>query len=897
MIDLRQNRSHAQLQVLFEDSDHEPQSQGKIDLYLMQAGKERRVVTDGDEDDKSGGSNENNDDSSFNGSVGSQQLTNSRSHKLNTMSFMEYLKGRRHARYQLNGDLPSIPSQSRSGVLSINSLEFDSLPGTASALPQQSLLGSSQSHSLQSHLLSKSALFSDSQYVDPQAAATAMASSAYTTVSLDIVGKNMLGKTIGTSSVGGRKTELPMKNVVLDMAAIAHYSKPMKNPLKQKNDAVNYALRNGFNADLGLVVRPLNLPVDPPVASQSSYHMQEVSMQRSIAPASVASTALAELTRNRKNILISMPGIQDSDQSMAGQSFVSGPNDNDASILSLVAKTPERIAVASGKRSSISGRSQSPILTMSDELINSPKDLEDSFNLELADTADNIELDSRSMRTDVTGDVQENLTSDFAAEESSMIEAVSIKAVHETKFEQPVSPPKLDSAENSRHILGPFPSAYFLSSGNSCHSVTGAAANSRVPGALPTAHVAGFSHHSSWAPADMKPLQRVESSNKLKDTSKGSASSAAATAESPPKQVPQEKAQPDYIITAYPLSTNSRGIFKGLASSSTSSDRESNSWHRADKLSSAAVMIGLQGKQQDRFPNTQSSSSLPNAPINKFSRSSEGSQSIPSLLIRPVTAIPRASAAISLRKDRIIDQDRAAATEFKSDGENPVAAGVINDSVKSLTMLSNSQFEHFKNSIEVSVGGGHLPTYIGSASVSPTKRAPPQLSLQQVSPSPVRYECHQSFLSITGSKDSNFTSSSGMHKSMHGRSVTGNNTSLIFSNAANNALNAVIHDSATSGKVGGAIRSAAVVASNNETVDATPFHLKQEFPHAPWVPQELLIPLDHNRSNRILGWREKLESLKSIPHIPARVTMTIKSQDAVRVSFEEFVKRKNGRYK
>ena len=500
----------------------------------------------------------------------------------------------------------------------------------------------------------------------------------------------MLGKTIGTSSVGGRKTELPMKNVVLDMATIAHYSKPMKNPLKQKNDC---ALRNGFNADLGLVVRPLNLPVDPPVASQSSYHMQEVSMQRSIAPASVASTALAELTRNRKNILISMPGIQDSDQSMAGQSFVSGPNDNDASILSLVAKTPERIAVASGKRSSISGRSQSPILMMSDELINSPKDLEDSFNLELADTADNIELDSRSMRTDVTGDVQEILTSDFAAEESSMIEAVSIKAVHETKFDQPVSPPKLDSAENSRHILGPFPSAYFLSSGNSCHSVTGA-------------------------------------------------SSAAAAAESPPKQVPQEKAQPDYIITAYPLSTNSRGIFKGLASSSTSSDRESNSWHRADKHSSAAVMIGLQGKQQDRFPNTQSSSSLPNAPINKFSRSSEGSQSIPSLLIRPVTAIPRASAAISLRKDRIIDQDRAAATEFRSDGENPVAAGVINDSVKSLTMLSNSQFEHFKNSIEVSVGGGHLPTCIGSASVSPTKRAPPQLLLQQVNPSPVRYECH-----------------------------------------------------------------------------------------------------------------------------------------------------------
>ena len=128
-----------------------------------------------------------------------------------------------------------------------------------------------------------------------------------------------------------------------------------------------------------------------------------------------------------------------------------------------------------------------------------------------------------------------------------------------------------------------------------------------------------------------------------------------------------------------------------------------------------------------------------------------------------------------------------------------------------------------------------------------------------------------------------------MHKSMHGRSVTGNNTSLIFSNAANNALNDVSHDSATSGKVGGAIRSAAVVASNNETVDATPFHLKQKFPHAPW--------LDHNHSNWILGWREKLESLKSIPHIPARVTMTIKSQDAVRVSFEEFVKRKNGKYK
>jgi len=228
-------------------------------------------------------------------------------------------------------------------------------------------------------------------------------------------------------------------------------------------------------------------------------------------------------------------------------------------------------------------------------------------------------------------------------------------------------------------------------------------------------------------------------------------------------------------------------------------------------------------------------------------------------------------------------------------------ASVIDCSVKSLTMLSASEFENLKNSIELSVGGvnhqslNHIHPY--SATDNPNQQVNsinakryPQMTLQSVGQSPVKYECHQSFLNISGSRDLSSSSSNTM---INNRSV--------FSTTASNALNSAalqlentgltpavsttvgINESSTN--IGNQPRGLSHIAHQ-----PSPFYPKSEFSHAPWMPAEIALPADHHRSNRILGWKEKLETLKNFPIVPAKAVMTIKSQDAVRVSFEEFVR-------
>lgn len=231
---------------------------------------------------------------------------------------------------------------------------------------------------------------------------------------------------------------------------------------------------------------------------------------------------------------------------------------------------------------------------------------------------------------------------------------------------------------------------------------------------------------------------------------------------------------------------------------------------------------------------------------------------------------------------------------------------VIDSSVKSLTMLSASEFEHLKNSIELSVGGvnhqslNHIHPYnsvtensgnYNATSTYYSAKRHPQMTLQSVGHSPVKYECHQSFLNISGSQD--------IPGNKNNSNSVVNNRS-VFSNTGSNALNSAASQFENVG-----YNSIHAEVSESSDIHRHPsqhssqFYPKSEFSHAPWIPAELALPADHHRSNRILGWKEKLETLKNFPIVPAKAATTIRNQDAVRVSFEEFVRaspKKMGHY-
>lgn len=58
----------------------------------------------------------------------------------------------------------------------------------------------------------------------------------------------------------------------------------------------------------------------------------------------------------------------------------------------------------------------------------------------------------------------------------------------------------------------------------------------------------------------------------------------------------------------------------------------------------------------------------------------------------------------------------------------------------------------------------------------------------------------------------------------------------------------------------------------------------------PWLPRGTLTPIDHDRSDLIEGWREKIELLRYQPFDTSKIPMTIKSQTAAKHAFEQYVK-------
>lgn len=58
----------------------------------------------------------------------------------------------------------------------------------------------------------------------------------------------------------------------------------------------------------------------------------------------------------------------------------------------------------------------------------------------------------------------------------------------------------------------------------------------------------------------------------------------------------------------------------------------------------------------------------------------------------------------------------------------------------------------------------------------------------------------------------------------------------------------------------------------------------------PWLPRGTLTPLDHDRSDFVQGWREKIELLKFQPFDTSKIPSTIRNQTAARLAFEQYAK-------
>ena len=899
----------------FEDSEDEQSTVGKSDHLVTMPGvplvdslpqeivknddkndasplghrKDFRIPME-DEDDQSG-TTENADDLS----VGDTSSTRRHlKHKFNTMSFMEYLKARRLARHQLNGDTSSAASHSRSGVLSINSLDWESLPVNVTIPPPQ--------QQLQQQSLQQSQHQQQQQQVPPQTIAEAASSgkiksgtggqpsdhveSRQLPPGFDIVGKAMVAKlsSSGHSSSGDAKTkkiEFPMKNVLLNASSIGsgvgHNSTKPTKATKQKMEQT-ISVRNGFNADLGLSVKSINIPCagvvnEVAAAPVSGAYIPSSSLMSGahIAPVSEASIALAELSALRSTTLLpngTLPGtggplgkMFDAENSItASDSMITIPDD--------VSVTQQRHVR----------------LIISDELNSQPEDRRLNIDTDIEYTSAEA-LDSRALNSDVSADELSFTQETPLASGAVPSVQTNILPNEDTQSERSLSPPKLSSTQN-RNILGPFPSAYFLSSGNEFNVAE--SANKR---GIPTSVYPQVSHSDGV----FKSLLRSGNKNRSKDGNKEAsyASSDGWSASSKPVFVEAAPAS-----SLYSSGSGSRGIFKGLGlcvkpeRDSVSYSNSSNNQNQRDNQSASATTRSLQElpktiRQEDAhqtFPSSFSTDSFPrNINTNFNLMASSQSQSMPSLLIKPVTTIQRSSTAFNnVRRSRMEDASDLLNSDARKDDKDLVT----DKSLRALTILSNLDFEHLRNSIEVSVAGSHYhhPRVKGAKQ--------PEMALRQVNLSPVKYECHRSYLTITGSSEVEYSipSSAVLNPPNVG-------SKSIFSNAASNSLiesGLKVESELLNG------RTSLDFTSYQPTTSTTSshFYVKEEFSHAPWVPHELLLPSDHNRSNRILGWREKLETLKSVPHVPASVTMTIKSQDAVRSSFEEFVKsstRKKGR--
>jgi hypothetical protein len=75
--------------------------------------------------------------------------------------------------------------------------------------------------------------------------------------------------------------------------------------------------------------------------------------------------------------------------------------------------------------------------------------------------------------------------------------------------------------------------------------------------------------------------------------------------------------------------------------------------------------------------------------------------------------------------------------------------------------------------------------------------------------------------------------------------------------------------------------------------DTTIGHTNETATHnIPWLPGGSLEAPEHDRSNRLLGMKEKLELQRQYPGDANRGVITIRSQNAIREAFEQYVQRK-----
>lgn len=61
---------------------------------------------------------------------------------------------------------------------------------------------------------------------------------------------------------------------------------------------------------------------------------------------------------------------------------------------------------------------------------------------------------------------------------------------------------------------------------------------------------------------------------------------------------------------------------------------------------------------------------------------------------------------------------------------------------------------------------------------------------------------------------------------------------------------------------------------------------------SPWLPQELVLEMEHDRTNHLLAWEERRMLMRTMAHDPSESRCIIKRQVAIREAFESYVKTK-----
>eukprot|EP00597_Dinobryon_sp_UTEXLB2267_P015754 CAMPEP_0170111234 /NCGR_PEP_ID=MMETSP0020_2-20130122/8354_1 /TAXON_ID=98059 /ORGANISM="Dinobryon sp., Strain UTEXLB2267" /LENGTH=1300 /DNA_ID=CAMNT_0010336725 /DNA_START=1048 /DNA_END=4950 /DNA_ORIENTATION=- len=778
---------------------------------------------------------------------------------------------------------------------------------------------------------------------------TARGSSSQTSTAetLDIVGNRLATlKSSQKSATDGKnkKSAFPMKNVLIDVMTINNglNIQQQKQITKPKFDP-NSSVRNGFNSEMGMTVKSISVSIvggnGNATKNPATYQYQETPPSTGIMnvnPISEASMALAALKNIRqKTESLTVTAIVDKDQKMSSKSgssestVLSSRLYNDLLMTQDFNRHNDDVSATGNSRKSdlqIVFPLKGMIIT--DEDFQTPLDQSvhdhSKFQLNMQTEVDGDSI-TRTIHTD--GSEQNSVTNSPMHSQRATSPRLMSATIIRTNEERALSPPKTAALTPYRNILGPYPSSYFLSDEENVNDAQNSQDNfsgdqlSRLDGNQNSVSIDGRRKSYSSVFTDSSNRDRVNAT--ITDKESPNKDDTNDMEKQTHVHIPTSLQTGDANTTILHVITNSnsRGIFKGLALGDRSHpavDRKSGSSPCHINTTNTNSFVNLDSNlnhvkdiSDELLQKSQSYNSLPATAYfsgrrndQKLYTSSKDGQSMPSLLIKPVTSVRKPgkqSAKRGLINKAAVDGDTSPGQQSFQQGQ----VSVIDSSVKSLTMLSASEFAHLKNSIELSVGGvnhqnlNHIHPYnvtdnnnghTNASSTQYSAKRHPQMTLQSVGQSPVKYECHQSFLNISGSRDHN--------------SNYGVNNRSVFSSTASNALNSAALQFENTGYTPAASHYISEVnestfnnnsnqlhpMSQSSAHHPSPFYPKVEFSHAPWMPAELALPADHHRSNRILGWKEKLETLKNFPIVPAKAVMTIKSQDAVRVSFEEFVR-------